>query len=290
MKEKLLVGTLMLVAMPALAKDQILPLAEADAAALQGKTVALTVHPRPSFVAMTAGKATFALFGVAAMTSAGNDLVDSNKVADPAGIVRDNMSAALHDAFGAQLLAVDTKQTEAKKPKDIAALHPEADYVLDVRSGGWNYGYFASDWDKYWVGYSVQVQLIDTKAARQVSNLACTASTQQNPQRPSRDQLHANGAQLLKDVTAALGWLCVQMLAKEQFRLPADKIPAIPTTYFDPLAALAPRSAPQPVMTQEVPPAGPSSPASQSAPVPATTDAPQAPKSTATEIQNEGGR
>jgi hypothetical protein len=230
---------LALVALPVAAKDKIITLADADAAALQGKTVALTVHERPSFVAMTAGKAAFALFGVGAMVKAGNDLVDSNHVADPAILLRDNLATALQTAYGVTVLPADTKATDAKKPAELAALHPDADYVLDVRSGGWNFAYFPTSWSSYWVGYSGQVQLINAKTGALVSNAACNTSTHDNAHPPSREQLVADGAVLLKQVTTALGWTCVQLLAKEELHLPADKIPATPAEFVDPLANLA---------------------------------------------------
>lgn len=239
MKYTMLAFALMLATGVAGAKDKPVPLSATDAAALQGKTVALTVHERPSFSAMTAGKATFGLFGAGAMISAGNQLIDDNGVADPAILVREQLATALGEVYGAQVQEPDTAPTKATKPKQLAALHPQADYVLDVRSGGWMYAYYPTDWNSYWIGYSAQVQLIDTRTARQVSNLACNATTQKHVNSPSRDDMHGNGAQLLKDVTTALGWTCVQLLAKEQFRFPADKVPTTPTQWMDPLADFA---------------------------------------------------
>jgi hypothetical protein len=230
---------LLLCAATASAKDKIIPLSEADAAALRGKTVALTVHGRPSFSAFTAGKATFGLLGAAAMISAGNKIVDENGVQDPAILVRERLAQILHDTYGAIVLDPDTTANKAKKPKDLAALHPEADYVFDVQSGLWMFSYYPSDWDNYWVGYSVQSQLVDTHSNRQLTNMACTAGTKDSPVRPSRDQLLENEAQLLKDVTQHLGWTCTHLLAKEQFHLADGEVVAIPEQYRDPMSRLA---------------------------------------------------
>jgi hypothetical protein len=247
MKSTLSVGALLcaslFVSVPAIAKDKVITLSPEDAAALQGKTVALTTHERPSFIAMTAGKVLLGPFGVAAMAKAGNDMIDKNKVADPAVLVREQLSAALRDNFGAQLQPLDTTPTKKEKAKDLVALHPESDYVLDVRSAGWSLAYFATDNDRYWLGYDVKVQLLDAKTGRLVSNAACGAHTRDNKQRPSYVQLQASEAQLLKDITTALGWTCVSLLGKEQFKIAAEKVPAIPEQYVDPLAALAPKPA-----------------------------------------------
>ena len=239
MKYTMLACALMLATGVAGAKDKPVPLSATDAAALQGKTVAMTVHERPSFSAMTAGKATFGLIGAGAMISAGNKLIQDNGVTDPAVVLREQLAAALAQVYGAQVQAPDTTPTKASKPKELAALHPQADYVLDVRSGGWMYAYYPTDWNSYWIGYSAQVQLIDTKTARQVSNAACNATTQKHANSPSRDDMHGNRAQLIKDVTTALGWTCVQLLGKEQFRFPANTVAATPAQWIDPLADFA---------------------------------------------------
>lgn len=226
------------VAPAAHARDKAIPLAQADAAALQGKTAAVVLHEPESFVAMTAGKAGFGLLGVGAMIKAGNDFVEQNGIQNPTTLVREQLSALLQSEYGLQMQPVDTAVTKDKKAAKLAKLHPEADYVFSVRHGGWNYGYFATQWAEYWVGYSVQVQLIDTKTGRQVSNLACNANTLQSPVRPSRDQLHADGAALTKDIVGHLGWLCVRLLGKEQFGIAEERLPQIPAQYADPLARL----------------------------------------------------
>lgn len=228
----MLIALVWAVALPVAAKSKVIP--EADAAALQGKTVALTVHERPGFSAMTAGKVMFG--GAIAMAIAGNNLIRENDVQDPAVVLRTQLASALANAYGAQILPVDTVPTKAKKPKDLAALHPEADYVLDVRSTSWNSAYFPLRWGNYWVQYVAEVQLIDARTKGQVGSARCIAHTRDNPKAPTREQLEGNGAQLLKDVTTSLGWECVQKLAREQFRVPADKIAATPVAYVDPYA------------------------------------------------------
>ncbi|MGO1070816.1 hypothetical protein [Lysobacter sp. CA199] len=239
MKITLLAGAIALASMPAVAKDKLIPLAAADAAALKDKTVAVTFHEAPDFSAMTAGKAGFGLFGVAAMIKSGNDMVRENGIADPAILVRQQLGEALRQTYGAQVQAVDTTATKAKKPKEIATLHPQADYVLDVRSGGWMYVYFPTDWNNYQVVYSVQAQLV-SKDGRQVSNAACTANSKANKTPPTREQLLADGAKLIKDYTTAMGWNCVQVLATNQFMVPLDKFAGVPQPYAGLIASFTP--------------------------------------------------
>ncbi len=278
-----------LVATPhAHAKDKAIPLSQADAAALQGKTAAVVLHEPESFIAMTAGKAGFGLLGVGAMIKAGNTFVEENGIENPTTLVREQLSALLQSEYGLQVQPVDTTATKEKKAAKLAKLHPEADYVLSVRHGGWNYGYYATQWAEYWVGYSVQVQLIDTRTGRQVSNLACNANTMQSPVRPSRDQLHADGAALTKNIVGHLGWLCVRLLGKEQFGIADERLPAIPAPYVDPLAALN-GAAPAPAAGDSAAPATDATPAAAEGSAPAAApatetaadDAPAAPQDTA---------
>jgi hypothetical protein len=270
MKQVGLLLALAAFASSAAAKDKLIPLADADVAGLQGKTVALTLHDRPSFAAFTSGKAMFGLFGAGAMIAAGNHLIQDNNVADPAGIVRTNLANELASAYGVKLLAADTTPIKVEKPKEVAATHPDADFVLDVRTGGWMYIYFPSDWTHYWMMYSVQVQLIDTKTGRQVSNAACNAGTKDHKNPPTHDQLYANGAQLVKDMTASLGWTCVGILARDQLHIPASNWVAVPAQYVDPLAALA--AAPAPAASQSSAPSAPAVPSDAAAAVSVTPD------------------
>lgn len=232
-----------LLSSPLAAKDALVKLSAEDAARLNGKSLAITKHQRPSFVAMTPGKASFALLGAGAMIAAGNKIVDDNGISDPAILLGEQLASGLKNAFGVLPAAPDATATTLTKPNELAALHLESDYVLDVRSAGWSYAYYPTQWSTYWVGYSVQVQLIETASKRVISNAACNANTNKHPHSPSREALLADGAQLLKDVTAGLGWTCVQLLAKEQFQLPASTVAAIPAEFTNPLEAYASKSA-----------------------------------------------
>lgn len=288
MKTTLLACALALAALPAAAKDKLIPLTPADAALLQGKKIAVTMHERPSFSAMTAGKASFGLLGAAAMIKAGNDLVDANQIVDPAVLVRERLGSSLAQTYGAEVLPVDTTATKAKKAKDVATTHPEADYVLDVRSGGWGYVYFPTDWNNYQIMYSVQVQLVDVKTGRQVSNAACNASSKANKTPPTREQLHADGAQLIKDYTTALGWNCVQLLTQQQLGIPAEQVPAVP----EPYAGLILRFTPGQAAPAPAPVATPVADTAEKAPAADATSAPPAadgePETAPAEADGEG--
>ena len=288
-----LAGTLAFAAFPSHAdqlKVKATALSQADATALQGKSVAVVLHERESFGAMTAGKAMFGMLGVAGMIKAGNDFVEQNEIADPTIIVREQLANTLRDQFGAVPKAVDTTVTRSVKPAELASLHAEADYILSVKHKGSNYGYYPGKWDGYWVGNVVVVQLIERASGKVVSKGNCYASTHKNPVRPSLDQLRADRAQLTKDILASLAWKCSRQLAIDGFKLTAERAPAIPAELEDPLSrvtAAAPAANGTPAAQSPAAPAAesptPEAPEPESG-TPATATAPaSAPEAPVTE-------
>lgn len=299
MKKILLLSLLLAVPSLACAKEKMLPLSEADATRLTGKTLVVTRHAKPSFAAMTAGKASFGLFGAAAMVSAGNALVRDNDIADPADVIEAQLAPALAKAYGLALVPTAQRMQASDKPKLIAASQADADFVLDIRTGGWGFFYYATEWGKYWVPYSAQVQLIDAKSGVLLANMACNGGTNKHPNPPTKDAMLAERAQLLKDITTGLAWTCTHLLAKEQFHLADDAIAATPAQYVDVLAAYAAAHGPGSAAAGSkvtataapVAPTTPTTPTSLDAPAeatpatPATPDAPAA----AAPVGQEGG-
>lgn len=211
-------------------------LSQADAVALQGKSIAVTLHERQSFQAMTAGKAMFGLIGIGAMFKAGNDFVEQNQIPDPAIIAREQFANMLRDQFGMVPVAVDTTVTKSVKPAELVKVHPNSDYILSVMHIGSMYAYYPGKWSGYWVGNTLGFQLIHTASGKVISRGSCTASTHKNPVRPSLEQLSADRAQLTKDILASLAWKCSRQLAIEGFKLTAERAPAIPAELENPLS------------------------------------------------------
>jgi len=236
--KRCLLVALFLVSLTAGAKERAVPISDKVGAQLTGRSIVVTRHEKPSFNAMTPGTAAFGLIGVGAANSAGNKIVEENGVADPAEVLVDSLVPAVVKKYGLQWDPSVKPVVDTKKPKEIAAAQSGVDYVLDVRSEGWRYAY-TGKLSRYWVGYSAEVRLIDAKSGVVVSNMACDSDTRKHSIKPTRDEFLEDRAQLLKDVTTHLGWVCVQLLAKEQFSLAAEATPAIPERYVDPLTAYA---------------------------------------------------
>lgn len=222
-----------------MAKDKIQPLPQAAAADLKGKTLVVTRHKIPSYTAMTAGKAGFALLGAGLMIAEGNKIIRENEVPDPAALLEAQLAPAFATHYGMQIKPATMAMIDVEKPKQIAATQTDTDYIFDIRSGGWMSSYYPSEWAKYWILYSVQVQLINAKDGSLVSNMACNANTHKHANSPSKDQMYANKAQLFKSVSTAHGWTCMKLLGAQQFLLPENALAATPAEYVDPLKTFA---------------------------------------------------
>ena len=263
---RIVLSTLLLAtfaASPLLARPKLAPLPEATAATLAGKTLAITRRgEKPSFIAMTAGKAGFAIFGVGAMAVEGNRIVRENGIADPADTVEAVLVPAFVKQFGTKLTP---ESGHAIAPgndlKQIIGVAPGADLILDIRSIGWNFAYYPTHWGTYWVGYGVEVQLIDARSGTVLADSPCGANTQKNAAAPSKDALIGNGAQLLKDVLASLSWNCTRLLATDEFHIAAEQLPETPGSLADPLAAFAAQQGGQSTNAGAQPAGAPAAPA-----------------------------
>lgn len=235
---------------------------------LGGKTLAITRRGvKPSFMAMTAGKATFALLGAAAMAADGNRIVKDNDIADPAGTVEAVLVPALVKQYGVKLTPESGHSiAPGNDLKQIIGAAPGADLILDIRAIGWGFAYYPTHWGTYWVSYGVEVQLIDTKAGTVLADAPCGSNTQKNAAAPSKDALVGNGAQLLKDVLLSLGWNCSRLLASDKFRIVPGNLAEMPSSLADPLAAFAAQAHGQDLTPSAPPTTTPATPADPATP------------------------
>lgn len=195
------------------------PLASSASGDLQGKTIVQTERTElPNFTAMTPGKAGFALIGRAAMNSAGNAVINENKVADPALAI----GAALSDEMGRRYRAQTVSPRLSVDSDDVAAIatraRGKARYVMDVKTVDWSSAYFVSDWGKYYVNYSAQSRLIDVDKQAVVAQASCKYTPSDGPAGyPSYEELTGNGAAVLKSTLTDIGKRCAKEMAAAMF-------------------------------------------------------------------------
>lgn len=189
---------------------------KADISALQGnqyRTMTVTAREKPSFAAMTAGKAQFGLIGAAAMIAAGNKIIRENEVADPAVHIGEQLAALVADNLGVQMAGNGGQLASSTKPRELAAQHAGSDLLLDVQTVNWQFAYFPLDWNNYRVIYSAKVRLIDTRTSRLLAEGFCASLPERSEESPSRDELLDNGAQGLKRELRAAADKCIPQLA-----------------------------------------------------------------------------
>lgn len=185
---------------------------------LDGKSVASARYGQPDFFAGTAGKAAFAVLGAIAAISEGNTIVKENGIEDPAIAI----SASLQSQLAAAKRTTSVVSTEVAKKDDIAtvvAANPGSDYVLDVKTVGWMFHYYATDWTHYRVMYNARLRLIDatTQSVVAQSNCASMQGDDKNP--PTKDQLLDNKAALLKEYLGKAAVACSELMARDVLKL-----------------------------------------------------------------------
>jgi hypothetical protein len=193
------------------------PLSTGASSALEGKSLTYATHAMPDFAAFTAGKVTFGIIGAVAMISAGNTIVAENHVPDPSVVLRERLGAKLQSAHHMPLLVTGHGDDATSKVSELVAAHRGADYLLDIETIGWGFYYFPMDWSHYSVRYSARMRLIDLQSGRVVAESACktSAGDGNNEKPPSKDELLANHAALLKFDGGHLVDICEKTLAQQ---------------------------------------------------------------------------
>ena len=193
------------------------PLSSDRTQTLQGKTIAVSNRPRPDFVAMTAGKAAFALVGAVAMIEAGNAIVKDNGIDDPTILLGQNLISEAEFRYG---VVAATSPSVALDTTDLAKMAhaaSNADLLLDVQSLGSQFRYFPTDWSHYAVDSAFKVRLLDVRSVSLIAEGFCRQTTQKDPSPPTKDQLLADNAARLKSILAAQRDACLQQLKKDIF-------------------------------------------------------------------------
>lgn len=176
----------------------------------QPATVTVSARKKPDFAAVTAGKAAIGgLIGALAMINAGNDIVEENGVEDPANYIGAELAKSLAESLGVQPVENGGKLADSGKPGDLAKLYGNAHLLLDVQTVNWSFGYFPTDWNNYRVIYSAKLRLVDTRTGKLRAEGFCARVPEKSDGAPSRDQLLADGAALLKSELKVAADYCI---------------------------------------------------------------------------------
>lgn len=175
---------------------------------LQGKTIVLSQYATPDFSAMTPGKAVFGMFGAAAMISAGNELVRSNHIEDPALQIGHHIADDLVTRHAFTIIPNNNAIAINDKPATLVKTYPGADLILDVKTINWMYSYYPTNWGKYHVFYTTRARLLDGKTGNLIAQQMCKGDPTDPKNPPSADELRADHAALLKQLLRKVGDDC----------------------------------------------------------------------------------
>ena len=192
-----------------------LALDAATGSGLKGQTVAATARDKPSFAAMTAGKAAFALVGAAVAISEGNRIIADNTVADPAVAIGERLAQVLESRYGMQFVPTAVPVASNDVATIAKAYGDKARYALDVETVNWSTNYFVSDWSRYRVIYTAKARLIDLRGGAVVAEGFCKRIPESVADAPTYDELMADNAARLKQELGLGADACVESLQAE---------------------------------------------------------------------------
>lgn len=195
------------------------PLSSDASAKLQGKSLAATKYPTADFVAMTAGKAVFAVIGAVAMIAEGNSIIKENGIEDPARKISQRLADKLVASRDMRLNTGADKLTQNDSIDALVAAYPSASYLVDVKTLNWLFTYYPADWAHYKIIYSARLRLIDASSKRVVAESACVSHQGDDKNPPSKDQLLENQAALLRKYFDQAADSCVNVLARDILKL-----------------------------------------------------------------------
>ena len=191
---------------------------------------AITYTPAP-FVLASAGKiATGALFGIVgsavaanSMQTAGEQMIATLGVADPAVVVRERLAATMTTTFGLHPTADTAPTSDALA--DLKSRFGASGAVLDTRTMGWQLIYYPADWGHFYLIYGGRARLTRLSDGKVLWEDRCVRKfPEEKPNRHTADDYRANNGELLKQRTQEAASGCAdEMIARLEGRATAAK-------------------------------------------------------------------
>lgn len=192
-------------------------------AGMKGKSIVRTTRAaKPDFVAMTPTKGALGMLGAFAAISAGNELVKEHHIDLPADAIALDLGSRLKAGRGMALVAAPLAIATDDASGIAAAADGKADYVLDVQTTGWAFGYFPTAWGRYHVGHTASARVIDVASKKVVAQGTCArapANADNTDLAPTYDDLMNNQALGLKNQLSLAASECAAKLRQEMLVL-----------------------------------------------------------------------
>lgn len=234
---RLLLIVLICVFMSACVNTQNVAIDTAKTNSFQSKSITKTNREKSDFVALTPGKAISAAAGIVGavvgnevMLSHGNTIVKNSNIDDPSSYISTILLDDFTKANQAQLIPNNNASLEVESIEEIAALFPDVDYVLDIRTLNWGFSYYANiGKQRYHAYYIAKLRLIETKLGAMIAEGFCRYNPKKTPDSPSYDQLLADRAFLIKSELRVAANKCI-----DEFRVNVLNLPVTPLETISP--------------------------------------------------------
>jgi hypothetical protein len=227
----ILVGAMMLVGCVHVEQK---PLAKDSVATLAGKSIDYTEYEKPGFVATTAGKAMFGAIGAVAMVAAGNQIIKENDVPDPSISISHQVMDLLVAQHGMKKSDHHSDLAESDDVGVLSLKRKDVDYLLDVKTVGWSFVYFPTNWVRYRVFYTTRMRLIDTAQQQIVASTLCGANPVIEADAPTKDELLSDKAKLLKTYLQKSANDCTTILSRDFLQLQTPDASPVPNASLTP--------------------------------------------------------
>lgn len=195
------------------------PIDNEISSAMLNQQIVQVSHMRPDFSALTPSKAPLGILGAVWMISAGNDIINSNNVQDPAIAIGRELTKELAVTRGAKVVPSIITLESRDAAAIAAAAQGRAPYVLAVETRLWSFGYFPTDWTHYRVSYVAQARLIDSATGKILGAASCKRIPDSNAGAPNYDELVGGAAAGLKSELAQATTECIASLKKDLLNL-----------------------------------------------------------------------
>ncbi len=183
---------------------------------LRGQSVSIVNESAPSFGALTADKAMFAVVGAFAAHEKGRQIVAENKIEDPSRRVERKLVQYLRRHYQTRANPKVLDFTQKDKPDDLGAwakANNTGGIIVDVETRGWGFNYFPTTWTRYRVGYSGLVRIIDAKTGKVFVQYMCQAGGPETAEvAPTYDEMMGNRAAHLKKLLKERADKCVDQV------------------------------------------------------------------------------
>ena len=192
------------------------------AAALRGKSVAVTDRPRAGLVAMTRGYGMLGAIGAGVMIAHGENIIKDNDIQDPAPQINHALVLAAQSQYGIVPVSNHPVHVDTTDVVQLAQAAGGADVLFDVQETGRQFRYRPLS-SGYIVDSFFKFRIIDVHSRTMIAEGFCQQSTKDDPARPSDDDLLANGAAMLKQTLDAQRDQCRSQFEAQVLNIPSSR-------------------------------------------------------------------